>query len=410
MTDEQNNKPKGAFIPAGQPQQEPVKGTLAHANQGTTTSAAKEEPVEGTLAHANQGTATSAAKEEPVKGTLAHANQPTPLPTPTVQPQQIKPTVVPTAEEPADKSTRTTAFDESIRQIQAEIDRRAPETEEQRKKRERMERSKKVIGAVSDGLRALSNLFFTAKGAPSMYDPNSSMIKVAEKKAKEAEAKREAGDKERLAMLERLGNMKLERDKFNMTADELKQRMKLANEKAQREQQQQEWLEELQPDKVREQKGKADKSEADAETAQTNAGYADEIAKSKLNNLNKQGKVYDSQVEKNHAQAAAVIKNARGEYEVQDKFGNTHYFKNGDAAKMFAKRNGTWQDQSRTITETDKTEEPGLGGTTKTTTKTTTRKVLDSGYPKFIPKSKPDNTPPSRRNKKSNDNTPPSRR
>lgn len=368
MTDEQNNKPKGAFIPAGQPQQEPVKGTLAH------------------------------------------ANQPTPLPTPTVQPQQIKPTVVPTAEEPADKSTRTTAFDESIRQIQAEIDRRASETEEQRKKRERMERSKKVIGAVSDGLRALSNLFFTAKGAPSMYDPNSSMIKLAEKKAKEAEAKREAGDKERLAMLERLGNMKLERDKFNMTADELKQRMQLANEKAQREQQLQKWLEELQPDKVREQKGKADKSEADAETAQTNAGYADEIAKAKLNNLNKQGKVYDSQVGKNNAQAAAAGRSNSKEFVAYDEDGNAHYFSTSSAAESFARQNGTWQDQSRTLTETDKTEEPWLGGKTKTTTKTTTRKVLGSGYPKFIPQSKPDNTPPSRRNKKSNDNTPPSRR
>lgn len=370
MTDEQENKPKGAFIPAGQPQQEPVKGTLAHANQGT---------------------ATSAAKEEPVKGTLAHANQPTPLPTPTVQPQQIKPTVVPTAEEPADKSTRTTAFDESIRQIQAEIDRRAPETEELRKKRERMERSKKVIGAVSDGLRALSNLFFTAKGAPSMYDPNSSMSKLAEKKAKEAEAKREAGDKERLAMLERLGNMKLERDKFNMTADELKQRMKLANEKAQREQQQQEWLEELQPDKVREQKGKADKAGADAKTAQTNAKYADKIANAKLNNLNKQGKVYDSQVVKNNAQAEAAGRSNSKEFVAYDEDGNAHYFSTSSAAESFARQNGTWQDQSRTLTETDKTEEPGLGGTTKTTTKTTTRKVLVGGYPKFVQKPKPKN-------------------
>lgn len=402
MTDEQENKPKGAFIPAGN---EPQQTT---GNEPKQTAAPSEpEPVKGTLAHATQAPAPA---DEPIKGTLAHANQPTPLPTPTVQPQQIKPTVVPTADDSADKPTRTTAFDESIRQIQAEIDRRAPETEEQRKKRERMERSKKVIGAVSDGLRALGNLFFTAKGAPSMYDPNSSMIKLADKQAKEAEAKRDAKDKERLAMLERLGNMKLERDKFNMTADELKQRMKLANEKAQREVIEHLWLEELQPDKVREQKGKADKAGADAETARTNAKYADKIANAKLNNLNKQGKVYDSQVRRNNAQTNAVIKNARGEYEVQDMFGNTHYFTKADAAEMFARRNGTWQDQSRTITETDKTEKPGLGGKTETTTKTTTRKVLVDGYPKFIPKPKPDNTPPSRRNKNSNDNTPPSRR
>lgn len=402
MTDEQNNKPKGTFIPAGN---EPQQTT---GNEPKQTAAPSEpEPVKGTLAHATQAPAPA---DEPIKGTLAHANQPTPLPTPTVQPQQIKPTVMPTAEEPADKPTRTTAFDESIRQIQAEIDRRAPETEEQRKKRERMERSKKVIGAVSDGLRALSNLFFTSKGAPSMYDPNSSMIKLADKQAKEAEAKREAGDKERLAMLERLGNMKLERDKFNMTADELKQRMKLANEKAQREWQQQKWLEELQPDKVREQKGKANKADADAKTAQTNAEYADKIAEAKLNNLNKQGKVYDSQVYKNNSQADAARRSNPNEFVAYDKDGNAHYFSTSSAAKSFAQQNGTWQDQSRTITETDKTEEPGLDGTTETTTKTTTRKVLVGGYPKIVQKPKPDNTPPSRRNKNSNDNTPPSRR
>lgn len=383
MTDEQNNKPKGAFIPAGN---EPQQTT---GNEPKQTAAPSEpEPVKGTLAHATQAPTPA---DEPIKGTLAHANQPVPLPTPTVQPQQIKPTVVPTAEEPADKPTRTTAFDESIRQIQAEIDRRAPETEEQRKKRERMERSKKVIGAVSDGLRALGNLLFTAKGAPSMYDPNSSMIKVADKKAKEAEAKRDTKDKERLAMLERLGNMKLERDKFNMTADELKQRMKLANEKAQREVIEHLWLEELQPDKVREQKGKADKAGADAKTAQTNAGYADKIAEAKLNNLNKQGKVYDSQVHKNNSQAAAAGRSNSKEFVAYDKDGNANYFSKSSAAESFARQNGTWQDQSRTITETDKTEEPGLGGTTKTTTKTTTRKVLVGGYPKFVPKPKPKN-------------------
>lgn len=383
MTDEQNNKPKGTFIPAGN---EPQQTT---GNEPKQTAAPSEpEPVKGTLAHATQAPAPA---DEPIKGTLAHANQPTPLPTPTVQPQQIKPTVVPTADDSADKPTRTTAFDESIRQIQAEIDRRAPETEEQRKKRERMERSKKVIGAVSDGLRALSNLFFTAKGAPSMYDPNSSMIKLADKQAKEAEAKRDTKDKERLAMLERLGNMKLERDKFNMTADELKQRMKLANEKAQREWQQQKWLEELQPDKVREQKGKADKADADAKTAQTNAGYADKIAEAKLNNLNKQGKVYDSQVYKNNSLADAARRSNPNEFVAYDKDGNANYFSKSSAAKSFAQQNGTWQDQSRTITETDKTEKPGLGGTTETTTKTTTRKVLVGGYPKFVPKPKPKN-------------------
>lgn len=44
-----------------------------------------------------------------------------------------------------------------------------PETDEQRKKRERREKSKKIIAAVTDGVRALSNLYFTTQYAPNMY-------------------------------------------------------------------------------------------------------------------------------------------------------------------------------------------------------------------------------------------------
>ena len=45
-----------------------------------------------------------------------------------------------------------------------------PETPEQRAKREKRERSKRIIGAVSDGLRAMSNLWFTSQYAPDMYN------------------------------------------------------------------------------------------------------------------------------------------------------------------------------------------------------------------------------------------------
>ena len=71
-----------------------------------------------------------------------------------------------------------------------------------------------------------------------------------------------------------------------------------------------------------------------------------------------------------------------------DKFGNTRHFTKADAAEMFARQNGTWQDQSRTLTETNTTQKPGLGGKTETTTETTTRKVLVGGYPKFVQKPK----------------------
>lgn len=50
----------------------------------------------------------------------------------------------------------------------------AEEIERQRKK----EKREKIFAALSDGLSALSNLFFTTKGAPNMYNPNNSQQDV----------------------------------------------------------------------------------------------------------------------------------------------------------------------------------------------------------------------------------------
>lgn len=68
------------------------------------------------------------------------------------------------------------------------------ETEDQRKAREKRERAQKVIGAVSDGLRALSNLYFTTKGAPNMYhhDKESALAGI-DKRHEELKREREAG-------------------------------------------------------------------------------------------------------------------------------------------------------------------------------------------------------------------------
>lgn len=45
-----------------------------------------------------------------------------------------------------------------------------PETKEQREKRLRKEKSRRLIAAIGDGLSALSNLYFTTKYAPNMYE------------------------------------------------------------------------------------------------------------------------------------------------------------------------------------------------------------------------------------------------
>lgn len=67
-----------------------------------------------------------------------------------------------------------------------------PETPEERKKRERKEKSKRIIAAVSDGISALSNLYFTSQYAPDMYNhEKASMTNAVDKRIERLRADRE---------------------------------------------------------------------------------------------------------------------------------------------------------------------------------------------------------------------------
>lgn len=70
-----------------------------------------------------------------------------------------------------------------------------PESEWERKAREKKERSRRIVGAVSDGLRALSNLFFTTKYAPNMYNhQKDSQYDAAEARIEKLRAERDKND------------------------------------------------------------------------------------------------------------------------------------------------------------------------------------------------------------------------
>ena len=100
------------------------------------------------------------------------------------------------------------AMDRSVQILRDAADRYKVEDEAARKKRERTERSRRVISAVSDGIRALANLWFTTKYAPNMYDESQSLLTredaLQEKLKKLRDDNQEAHDKamERAAELE----------------------------------------------------------------------------------------------------------------------------------------------------------------------------------------------------------------
>lgn len=72
------------------------------------------------------------------------------------------------------------------------------ETAEQKANREKKERTKARIAALGDGLRALSNIYFSTKGARVVHNPDSDMTKVVNKRKEYMDAQR---DKNRAAWL-----------------------------------------------------------------------------------------------------------------------------------------------------------------------------------------------------------------
>lgn len=65
------------------------------------------------------------------------------------------------------------------------------ETAEQKERREKKERTKARIAALGDGLRALSNIYFSTKGARVVHNHESDMTKVVNKRKEYMDAQRE---------------------------------------------------------------------------------------------------------------------------------------------------------------------------------------------------------------------------
>ena len=299
----------------------------------------------------------------------------------------------------------TAGTDSQIKTIQDWMDseENRPETPEQRKKRERREKSKRIIAAVSDGISALSNLFFTSQYAPNMYNhEKASQMNAVDARLERLKAEREKKRDQYLNFSLRLGDLEHQRAATLRELEAQQERQKLAREKAQREAEKHGWLAALQPDKLREQKGKADRAEQEAITAQAKAEAAPELQQAKLATERARKGSLDASAANSRASAAAHNRSNVSEFSAWDENGREHKFRTKAAADAYAKQHGTWQAED--VSETTKTETrrtPGSKPQQRTSTKT-----KKSGHPaRPAPE---DNTPPSRRT--NNDNTPPSRR
>ena len=269
----------------------------------------------------------------------------------------------------------TAGTDRQIKTIQDWIDseENRPETPEQRKKRERREKSKRIIAAVTDGISALSNLFFTTQYAPNMYNhEKGSMTNAVGARLDRLKAEREKKRDQYLQFLLKLGDLENERAKTLRELEAQQERQKLAREKAQREAEAHGWLAALQPDKRREQKGKADRAEQEAITAQAEAEAAPELQQAKLATERARKGSLDASAANSRASAAAHGRSNQNEFSAWDEHGNERKFRTREAAEAYAKQHGTWKEEDETETTTTETRRtPESKPQKRTSTKTT---------------------------------------
>lgn len=269
----------------------------------------------------------------------------------------------------------TAGTDRQIKTIQDWMDAEGnrPETEEERKKRERREKSKRIIAAVSDGISALSNLYFTSQYAPDMYNhEKGSMTNAVDARLERLKAEREKNADKYLQFSLKLGDLENERAKTLRELEAQQERQKLAREKAQREAEAHGWEAVLQPDKRREQAGKANRAEQEAITAKAEAEAAPELQQAKIATEKARKGSLDASAANYRASAAAHGRSNVSEFSAWDEHGKEHKFRTKEAAESYAKQHGTWKEEDvkeTTTTETRRTPEskPQKRTSTKTT-------------------------------------------
>lgn len=318
------------------------------------------------------------------------------------------PEVETTAAPPTPEQEAVMGYDQQIATLKQAAEAVNQETPEQKKKRERREKSQKTIAAIVEGTQALANLFFTTQYAPNSYNPQNSQMGKVNERIEALKAERQADADRYNNLMLRLGDAQNAKAKTIREMQAQQEAQKLAREKAQRDAEAHSWRALLQPDMQREQKGKADRAEQEAISAQYEADNKPTELDLKNKTETAKAKSYEASASASQASAANSMASARAhdrsnpnEFSAWDENGKEHKFRTKEAADRYAKQHGTWQEEDITSSTTTNRDDEINGHSSQTAT--TTKK---GGQPKRPVQE--DNTPPSRRG--NNDDTPPSRR
>lgn len=186
------------------------------------------------------------------------------------------------------------AYDVPITSLQQLMDRIGLESDDERKTREKREKSRRIISAVSDGLSALGNLYFTSQYAPDMYEhEKESRLRSTNGRI---EKLREERDKDRDRWLDyamRIGQWQTARDRELRNFDDTKFKQRILANQEERAGKEYGWKERIYGEKQKQEANRtkkseedAKKAESDAKTAAAKAKYAEDNEKSKINKNN----------------------------------------------------------------------------------------------------------------------------
>ena len=218
------------------------------------------------------------------------------------------------------------------------------ETEEQRKKREKREKARRIIGAVSDGLRAMGNLYFTSQYAPNMYSEHGSMAKAVDDRIERLKRERERNRDAFLKYSIDLGRAKGDRAKTLRELEAEMERRKIAAEHAQREAELHPLNVAIKSEQGRKEKGLADKAATQADYAgrqeEADLKIKDEKAKTekaRQGSLNAAATNSYASAGEHKAKTNKIKNEDKGGFYVKDSQGHQRFIPDKEIEQEFAK-------------------------------------------------------------------------
>lgn len=276
-----------------------------------------------------------------------------------------------------------------------------PPTAEELENARKKEKRDKVFAAIGDGIAALSNLYFTTKGAPNAFDPRNSLSAKARERWDKLNKERE--ENARYYMQEAMKAQALDDDRDDkdrsymskLQNDYRNYLLKLSADN--RAAELHDLDKQLRQGKINEQTYKAKKAEVEAKYAEDNQKSV--IAKNKA-----AAKASNASANNSNAQAAEHRRNVNSGYAWYEKDGTRHIAKTKDEAVYNARQHGTLDSVETISTDTTESDVVHRGKVVKNQKKTvTTKKHKDVYYPGIRqkpaakPQAKPAAKPSSRK-------------